>query len=159
MRTMGNPDGFDVPSALDRAFNRVFGVLLGLGLGFRHNRLLEVRGRRSGRLYVTPVDVLAHGGRRYLVAPRGETQWVRNARTSGRVVLRRGGTREAVTLRAVPDAGKPELLKAYLDRFHRTVQRFFPVRAGAAVADFVPLVARYPVFEIFTEPIGTSPER
>ncbi len=41
-----------------------------------------------------------------------------------------------------------EILKAYLDRFKRTVQRYFPVPAGASVETFVPLAGRYPVFEL-----------
>jgi deazaflavin-dependent oxidoreductase (nitroreductase family) len=139
---------FEAPSPMDRLFNRFFGMLLGVGIGLSHNYLLEVRGRRTGRLHSTPVDVLAHGGRRFLVAGRGETQWVRNARASGRVTLRRGARREELRLRAIPDGDKPELLKAYLDRFRLTVQRYFPVRAGSPAADLAPLAARYPVFEL-----------
>src|SRR5689334_11386289 len=61
-------------------------LLVGLGLGLPHNYLLQVRGRRSGQLYATPVDVLTHAGTRFVVAGRGNTQWVRNARVSGQVV-------------------------------------------------------------------------
>jgi deazaflavin-dependent oxidoreductase (nitroreductase family) len=139
---------FDAPSATDRLFNRFFGALVGLGIGLSHNFLLEVRGRKSGRRYATPVDVLSHAGRRFLVAARGETQWVRNVRASGRATLRKGRRREEYHLRAVPDAEKPELLKAYLDRFKLTVQRYFPVPAGSPVATFTSLVAGYPVFEL-----------
>jgi len=142
------PSRFDAPSTVDRLFNRLFGVLVGLGLGLSHNYQLQVRGRRSGRLYATPVDVLSHADRRYLVAPRGEAQWVRNARASGRVVLRKGSRVEEFRLRPVPDADKPELLKAYLDRFRLTVQRYFPVRAGAPSEAFAPHAAGYPVFEL-----------
>ncbi len=78
---------FEAPSRVEQLFNRLFGKLLALGLGLPHNYQLEVRGRRSGRLHATPVDVLVYGGRRFLVAGRGETQWVRNARASGRVWL------------------------------------------------------------------------
>ena len=52
--------------------------------------VLEVRGRKTGALYSTPVDLLEERGTRYLVAPRGYTQWVRNAEISGEVTLRRG---------------------------------------------------------------------
>jgi apolipoprotein N-acyltransferase len=139
---------FDRPSPLDRAFNRIFGFLVGLGIGLPHNFLLEVRGRRTGRTFSTPVDVLMVGNRRFLVAGRGETQWVRNARASGRVVLRKGSRREELRVRAVDDREKPELLKAYLDRFKTTVQRYFPVPAGSPAAVFAPLAGRYPVFEL-----------
>src|SRR5712692_7605683 len=139
---------FDAPSPFERLFSRLFGLLVGLGLGFAHNYRLEVRGRRSGRLYSTPVDVLAHGGRRFLVAGRGETQWVRNARASGAVTLRRGTRREQCRLRALADQEKPEVLKAYLDRFKMTVRRYFPVRAGSPVERFAAVAAEYPVFEL-----------
>jgi len=65
---------FRKPSAFERFFNRMFGVLVGLGLGMRHNYLLQVRGRKSGKIYSTPVDLLELSGKRYLVAPRGRAQ-------------------------------------------------------------------------------------
>ena len=139
---------FDKPTALERAFTRFFGLLVGLGVGLPHNYLLQVRGRRSGRLYSTPVDVLDWNGRRFLVAGRGNTQWVRNATASGTVTLKKGRRRAECRVRAVPDEEKPEILKAYLDRFKLTVQRYFPTPAGSPAEAFRPLAARYPVFEL-----------
>ena len=128
--------------------NRAFGFLLKWDIGLAHNYLLEVRGRKTGRTYATPVNVLEHEGRRYLVAPRGYTQWVRNAEASGEATLVRGGKRERVKLRAVPHETKVELLKIYLDRFKLTVQRYFSVPAGSPVKAFEPVAVRYPVFEL-----------
>jgi deazaflavin-dependent oxidoreductase (nitroreductase family) len=142
---------FDAPSPVERIFSRVFGFLVGLGLALPHNYLLEVRGRKTGRRYATPVDVLTHDGRRWLVAGRGETQWVRNARASGRVTLRKGMRREECRLRPVPDAEKPPILKAYLDRFKMTVQRYFRIPAGSPEHAFTPHAARYPVFELLVD--------
>ena len=139
---------FEPPNAFERIFNKLFGLLVGLGLGLSHNYLLQVRGRKSGRLYSTPVDVLDRSGRRFLVAGRGQTQWVRNAVASGTVSLRKGSSYEAFRIRAVPDDEKPEILKAYLDRFKLTVQRYFPVPAGSPAESFRPLATRYPVFEL-----------
>lgn len=139
---------FRRPSASERVFNKAFGVLVGLGLGLRHNYLLQVEGRRTGRVYSTPVNVLELDGKRLLVAPRGRTQWVRNAETAGAVTLRRGWSRRRFRVRAVPSADKPRILSAYLDRYRLTVQRYFPVRAGAGPAAFTELVDRYPVFEL-----------
>ena len=110
--------------------------------------LLEVRGRRSGALRATPVDLLTVGEHRYLVAPRGFTEWVRNAEAVGEVALRRGRRRTAYRVRALPEADRPPVLAAYLDRFRREVQRYFPVAAGAPPAALAPLAARYPVFEL-----------
>jgi deazaflavin-dependent oxidoreductase (nitroreductase family) len=142
---------FDRPSAIERLFNKLFGLLVGWGLGLPHNYLLQVRGRKSGRLYSTPVNLLSRDGKRFLVAPRGYTQWVRNAQASGTVLLKKGRRHEEVRLQAVSDEAKPEILKSYLDSFTRTVQRYFPVPAGSPVETFRPLAARYPVFEVVTK--------
>jgi deazaflavin-dependent oxidoreductase (nitroreductase family) len=129
----------------------VFGFLVGLGLGLRHNYLLQVTGRRTGRLYSTPVNILDLEGHRFLVAPRGETQWVRNARSSGRVWLKRGRSRQSYRVLEMADADKPRLLKTYLDRFRLTVQRYFTVPAGSPAEAFSDLASRYPVFELLPE--------
>jgi deazaflavin-dependent oxidoreductase (nitroreductase family) len=132
------------PSPVDRIVNRVFGLLVKIGFGLAHNFLLEVQGRKSGRTYSTPVNVLTHKNKRYLVAPR----WVRNVVVSQKATLVKGSKRENVYLRPIADDAKPEILKAYLDRYRLTVQRYFSVAAGSPLKDFEPLVRRYPVFEI-----------
>lgn len=139
---------FRQPKALEKAFNRFFGFLVGQGFGLKHNYLVQVRGRKSGKLYSNPIDLLELGGNRYLVAPRGRTQWVRNAETAGEVALKKGSYRQSFRLRPVPDAEKPPLLKAYLDRFQTTVQRYFPVPAGSEAEAFTAIAAKYPVFEL-----------
>jgi deazaflavin-dependent oxidoreductase (nitroreductase family) len=139
---------FRQPPAIERVFSRFFGFLVGLGLGLKYNYLLEVCGRKSGKLYSTPVNLLELGGRRYLVAPRGRTQWVRNAEAAGEVALKRGSYRQTFRLRPLPDPDKPPLLKAYLDVFKTTVQRYFPVQAGSDAAAFAPIAINYPVFEL-----------
>jgi deazaflavin-dependent oxidoreductase (nitroreductase family) len=139
---------FRAPTALERAFNRVFGFLVGLGIGFSHNYLLEVRGRKSGKIYSTPINLLEFGGKRFLVAPRGRTQWVRNAEAAGVVALKKGKIKLQFQLRAIPDVDKPEILKAYLDNFKREVQRYFPVAADSPVQAFTPLLQNYPAFEL-----------
>jgi deazaflavin-dependent oxidoreductase (nitroreductase family) len=139
---------FCAPTGGERVFNRVFGFLVGLGLGFSHNYLLQVRGRKSGKLYSTPIDLLELGGKRFLVAPRGRTQWVRNAEAAGEVTLKKGRIQLRFRLRPIPNADKPEILKAYLDNFKSEVQRYFPVVAGSPVQAFGPLTQSYPAFEL-----------
>src|SRR4030081_1209477 len=139
---------FREPSAVERLFNRTFGFLVGLGLGFSYNYLLQVRGRKSGKIYSTPITLLELGGKRFLVAPRGRTQWVRNAEASGEVTLKKGSTRQKFRLRPIPDAEKPEILKASLDAYKREVQQSFPVPAGSPPAAFAELASSYPVFEL-----------
>ena len=141
---------FDQPTTVDRAINKLFGLLVGLGLGLRHNYLLQVRGRKTGRIYSTPVDVLDRNGKRYLVAPRGYTQWVRNAIASGTVSLKRGRRSEEFGLRLLSDDEKPEILKSYLDSYKLTVQRYFPVHAGSPTEAFLPFTGDYPVFELIS---------
>jgi len=142
------PPAFEAPTAAERIFNRAFGLLVGLGLGLRHNYLLQVRGRTTGRIFSMPVNVLELNGKRWLVAGRGRTQWVRNAEVAGEVILRKGWRRQRVRIRPVPDSEKPEILSAYLDRFKLTVQRYFPLRAGSPPAEFAQIAGRYPVFEL-----------
>lgn len=143
-----NWPAFRAPNPVEMLFNRLFGFLVGLGFGLRHNYLLRVRGRKTGRIYSTPVNLLEFDGKRFLVAPRGRTQWVRNAESAGEATLKKGRTLNTLRLRPVPDGDKPELLKLYLDRFATTVQRYFPIPAGSAPEAFRDLARDYPVFEL-----------
>ena len=128
-------------------FNRLFGVLVGLGFGLSHNYLLQVRGRKSGRLYSTPVNLLIVDDRKYLIAPRGNTQWVRNARSAGEVWLKKGRRQDRFRVREVRNAEKPRLLKLYLEQFRTTVQRYFSVPAGSDPEAFFAGLSLHPVFE------------
>ena len=139
---------FIQPSVTARWFNWLFGVLVGWGIGFSHNYLLEVQGRKSGRIYSTPVNVLDRNGKRFLVGTRGETQWARNARARGQIWLRKGRGREAFRLRPLDDDEKPEILSQYLNRHKTTVQRFFPIPAGSPLESFSAIASNYPVFEL-----------
>lgn len=143
-----NLPSFRAPTAGERVFNRIFGFLVGMGLGFSHNYLLQVRGRKSGKLYSTPIDLLELGGKRFLVAPRGQTQWVRNAEAAGEITLKKGSRRQRFRLRPIPDEAKPEILKAYLDKFKGEVQQYFPIPAGSPPEAFRELLGSYPAFEL-----------
>jgi deazaflavin-dependent oxidoreductase (nitroreductase family) len=142
------PTPFMKPSMVEALFNRFFGLLVGWGLGLSHNYLVQVKGRKSGRVYSMPVDVLDYRDKRYLVAPRGETQWVRNARVSGEVWLKRGRSHRQYALRSLDDSEKPEILREYLNRYKTTVQRYFSVPAGAPLEAFSHIAASHPVFEL-----------
>lgn len=139
---------FRAPTPVEKIFNRVFGFVVGLGFGPSHIHLLQVRGRKSGKLYSTPVDLLEVAGKTYLVAPRGRTQWVRNAEAAGEVTLKRGSARLKFRLRALSGTEKLPVLKAYLDNFRREVQRYFPVAAGSSADAFAPIADSYPAFEL-----------
>jgi deazaflavin-dependent oxidoreductase (nitroreductase family) len=148
---MGNTAQLPVlqkPSTSAALFNRIFGFLVGLGIGPRYMQLLQVRGRKTGRLYSSPVNLLQVRGKSYLVAPRGRTQWVRNSDATGEILLKRGSVQRKYRLRPILDDEKPEILKLYLDSYKSAVQRFFPVRAGSPPAAFRDIAASYPVFEL-----------
>jgi deazaflavin-dependent oxidoreductase (nitroreductase family) len=142
---------FRQPSPIEKLFNRAFGFLVGLGLGFSYNYLLQVRGRKSGKVYSTPVNVTDLDGKRYLVAPRGRTQWVRNAEAAGEVMLKRGSQVQSFRLRPLSGLEHLQVLKAYLDRFKREVQRYFPIRAGSPPEAFTKLASNYPAFELVNQ--------
>src|ERR1700686_5450501 len=108
---------FRTATPLEQFFNRKFGFLVGLGLSPSYNYLLEVKGRKSGRIYSTPVNLHEVNGKQFLVAPRGRTQWVRNAEVAGEVTLKKTGRHRRYKLRALADSEKPEILKSYLMRY------------------------------------------
>ena len=149
--TNGSVPEFRKPSGPERIFNRLFGVLVGLRVAPRYNFLVEVRGRTTGRVYAAPISIVELGGRRFLVAPRGRTQWVRNAEAAGEVVLRRGSTRRRFRIRAVTGDDKLGVLKRYLELYTLAVQRYFSVRAGSEARAFAESADRYPVFELLDD--------
>src|SRR5260370_42389501 len=116
MNTAQQLPEFLEPKPMEKFFNRAFGFLVGLGLGLQHNYLLQVRGRKTGRVYATPVNVLDVQGKRYLVAPRGRTQWVRNAETVGEITLKKGRYRHSFLFRTITHGGKPAWLTLHLAR-------------------------------------------
>ena len=131
--------------------NRIVAGLTRLGLSVLGSRVLEVRGRSSGQWRRTPVNLLVLDGERYLVAPRGHTQWVRNLRVSGEGRLVLGRRREAFTATEVGDDAKPPLLRAYLKRWKAEVGVFFDgVSADSPEADVVRIAPDHPVFRIET---------
>ena len=139
---------FQKPSTLERAFNRLFGLLVGVGFGLSHNYVLIVRGRKSGELFSTPVNLLLVDGRNYLIAPRGNTQWVRNARSEGEIWLQKGRSQQRFRVREIGDDEKPRLLKLYLDEFHMTVQRYFSIPVRSSLESFVGIASQTPTFEL-----------
>jgi hypothetical protein len=95
-----------------------------------------------------PVDLLELGGKRYLVSPRGESNWVRNTRAAGKITLMRAGRRESYDVRELPLEQRPPVLKAYLDSFAIEVHRFFAVPKGSPVDAFVAIASHHPAFEL-----------
>lgn len=130
-------------------FNRLVAGLTRLGVSVWGSRVLEVPGRRTGELRRTPVNLLVHEGDRYLVAPRGHTQWVRNLRASGQGRLLLGRHAEQFTARELADEEKPPVLRAYLKRWKAEVGMFFDgVDADSGEADLRRIAPDHPVFRL-----------
>jgi deazaflavin-dependent oxidoreductase (nitroreductase family) len=106
-------------------FNPAVAWLTRRGVSVAGSRVLEVPGRKSGEPRRTPVNPMDFEGRRYLVAPRGHTQWVRNLRTSGSGRLLVGRRAEEFTATELPDDDKPPLLRAYLKKWKWESGQFF----------------------------------
>jgi deazaflavin-dependent oxidoreductase (nitroreductase family) len=145
---MAATPGFLKPSSAEQFFNHALGFLVGLGIGPSYCYVLQVRGRKTGKLYSTPVNLLEINGKRLLVAPRGGTQWVRNAEASGEITLKRGSYRKHFHLRPVALPERLAVLKQYLDQYRSAVQRYFSVQAGSPPEAFAGVAERYPVFEL-----------
>jgi deazaflavin-dependent oxidoreductase (nitroreductase family) len=134
-----------------RVINRLIRGLLRLGVPLPHTYILSVRGRKSGRMYSTPVTLIEDNGARWLVAPYGEVSWVKNARASGEVTLRRGRRTETVKLvELAPEEAAP-ILKRYLIRIP-VVRPFFDVTPHSIDQEFVGEASRHPVFRIERAP-------
>jgi deazaflavin-dependent oxidoreductase (nitroreductase family) len=130
-------------------FNRFVAAATKVGLSVAGSRVLEVKGRKSGEWRKTPVNLLEFEGHRYLVAPRGNTQWVRNMRVSGGGRLVVGKRVEEFTATEVPLENRPPLLRAYLKKWKWEVGAFFGgVGPDAPDEELVRIAPDHPAFLI-----------
>ncbi|MEJ3652778.1 nitroreductase/quinone reductase family protein [Actinomycetes bacterium KLBMP 9759] len=137
------------PARADEIFGRVVATLTKVGVSVAGSRILAVRGRRSGEWRTVPVNLLTLDGQRYLVAPRGHTQWVRNMRAAGGGELRLGRRAEPFTVVELDDEVKVPVLRAYLKRWGWEVGRFFEGVTASATDDELRAIAPgFPVFRV-----------
>ena len=131
-------------------FNRLLSGLTRMGISVWGSRVLEHRGRTSGKLHHTPVNLLTMDETQYLVAPRGETQWVRNVRhADGHLVLILGRRRQLCTAKEIPVADRVPILRAYLRRWKFETGMFFNgVRPDSTDEEWAEVAARHPVFAL-----------
>ena len=135
------------PGRVTLMFNSAVAFLTRRGLSVWGSRVLAVRGRTSGEIRTTPVNLLTLDGRRYLVAPRGITQWVRNIRVVGEGELRVGRRVEKFTPVELADQEKPAVLRAYLKRWKFEIGVFFDgVGPDSSDEELLAIAAGYPVF-------------
>jgi deazaflavin-dependent oxidoreductase (nitroreductase family) len=143
-------DRYVKPAKTTNVFNETVAWLTRHGISVLGSRVLTVRGRKSGEPRSTPVNLLPLDGERYLVAPRGETQWVRNFRAADFTGQLRVG-RRTETFRAVElsDDEKVRVLRSYLRRWWFEVGVFFDgVNAKAPEEKLRAIAPGYPVFRI-----------
>jgi deazaflavin-dependent oxidoreductase (nitroreductase family) len=144
------PTHYRAPGWFTRnVINRSVAFLTRHGVSLLGSRVLAVRGRTSGEWRTTPVNLLEHDGKRYLVAPRGEAQWVRNLRAAGSGQLRVGKRVEEFRARELDTDEKVPVLRAYLKRWKFEVGVFFegtgPDSSGEELRSIAP---RHPAFEV-----------
>ncbi len=139
------------PGRVTRVFNSLVALCTRLGITVWGSRQLYVRGRSSGELRQTPVNLLTFQGQQYLIAPRGVTQWVRNLRVAGEGELRLGRRTETFTPAELTDDQKPAVLRAYLKRWKFEIGVFFDgVGPDASDEQLLAIASGYPVFRIVT---------
>lgn len=147
------PQRYVRPGWPTRVSSKMVAGLAGLGISVMGSRVLAVRGRQSGQWRTTPVNLLSHDGQRYLVASRGETQWVRNLRAAGEGELRLGRRAERFAATELTDEAKPAVLRAYLKRWKAEVGAFFGgVSPDAPDDEFRRIAPSHPVFLIRAKP-------
>ncbi len=130
-------------------FNNSVAWLTRRGISVWGSRMLYVKGRTSGQWRSNPVNLLTYEGKRYLVAPRGHTQWVRNLRVAGGGELKVGRKTEPFTATELSDDQKPAILRAYLRRWKMEVGVFFDgVGPDAPEEKLLEIAPGYPVFQV-----------
>ncbi len=142
---------YRAPKWFDRhVFNPLVAGLTRLGLSVWGSRVLEVPGRKTGEPRRVPVNLLAYEGARYLVAPRGQTQWVRNLRAAGgEGALLLGRRAERFTAVEVPDADKERILREYLRRWKWEVGQFFDgVGPDSSAGELARIAPDHPIFRL-----------
>ncbi|HEX4492895.1 MAG TPA: nitroreductase family deazaflavin-dependent oxidoreductase [Acidimicrobiia bacterium] len=132
-------------------FNPMVSGLTKMGVSVLGSRELRVRGRKTGEWRSVPVNLLVIDGQKYLVAPRGHTQWVRNLRVAGTGELRVGRRVDTFTATELTDADKPAILRAYLKRWKSEVGVFFGgVGPDSSESELARIAPDHPVFAITT---------
>lgn len=132
---------------LRRLGNVLITPLARLGLAGKRTHILTVAGRKSGKRYSTPVMLVFHDGKRWLVAPYGERPWVRNARAAGSVELTRALRTERVPVEEADAQTAAPVLREYLRKTPIT-KPFFDASADSPVEEFAAEAASHPVFKL-----------
>lgn len=130
-----------------RFFNRMMKWVIWIGIAPGQMDILTVKGRKTGKTYATPVSLVQEAGKRYLVSPYGEVNWVLNARATNKVALSRKTRTEFVHIQELSAEESAPILKIYLTR-EKIVRPYFDVTPDSSLEDFVVEANHHPVFLI-----------
>lgn len=133
-----------------RLTDRIFRLMTRLGVGGSYRQILTVAGRKTGRPYSTPVDVLEVGGERWLVAGYGPTSWVRNVRASGEVTLTRGGRSERFKVEEADARAAIPVLRDYIEKI-RVTRAYFDARPDSSDEEVAAELKRHAVFRLIPD--------
>jgi deazaflavin-dependent oxidoreductase (nitroreductase family) len=133
----------------DRIGDALFMVLLRAGVKIGTMSLLTVRGRKSGQPHTVPVLLVEREGERFLVAPYGVVQWVRNIRAARTATLSRRRRSEAISVTELPAQEAAPILKQYLEKA-TAARPYFDATIDSPLEAFEQEAIRHPVFRITT---------
>ena len=136
------------PSGAVKLMNSIIGRLASIGLVPMSTVMLQVKGRRSGQIRSTPVSWIEHEGQRYLVAPRGNTEWVRNVKAAGGEAVLKSRKTEGVRLEEVPVDQRAPIIKTYLKKTALVTKREFGLDPDAPMEEFEKIAPDHPAFRI-----------
>ncbi|MGB8388441.1 nitroreductase/quinone reductase family protein [Mycobacterium sp.] len=143
------PTRYEEPTRVERAATATIRWLAELGISIAGTRALRVRGRRTGKRRAVVINLLSVDGVEYLVAPRGNTQWVRNVRAAGVVEVGPRWRSQRTRVSEVDDAAKPELLRRYLTRWYWQVKDYVgELTPDSSDEQLRAAAARFPVFKL-----------
>jgi deazaflavin-dependent oxidoreductase (nitroreductase family) len=104
-----------------RFFGRFLQFLLVAGVPLGFNRLVTIRGRKSGLPRTTPIAVIEVSGRRWVWAPWGEVHWVQNLRAAGAATIALRGRKEEVRATELDPAERVEFFRDVLAPLARSI--------------------------------------
>ena len=136
------------PSGFTKMTNAVLSWFASMGLLPARMVTVEVKGRRSGSLRSAVVNTVEVGGQKYLVSPRGQTEWVRNVRAAGGEAVIHHGKRQGVRLEEVPVEQRAPIIKAYLKENTMSTKSHFGVEPDAPIEEFERIAPDHPVFRV-----------
>jgi F420H(2)-dependent quinone reductase len=140
---------YDKPNLAARTSNALIRWMAEAGISIAGTRALRVPGRKTGKLRGVVINLLVVDGRQYVVSPRGDTQWARNARSAGTVEMGPRWHGHQVRIAEVTDDAKPALLRRYLERWYWEVKGHIAGLTPESTDDEVRAAApSIPVFEL-----------